>query len=178
MTTITEKRPYVAQVKSIMAFRFLADYEAYDLLEKAELNQYEEGEPIVEEGDVTPYLYGILEGSMGISVRHQEEDRQVYVNTLGAGDVFGEAGIFTSVARTATVTAQSNSLVLAVHRDKLARFLKEHAEAGNKVLLVIIYGLLLKLKATNQELAFERKDDMDQAGVDAMVESMFGAQKA
>jgi len=176
MTTISEKRPYVAKVKGIMAFRFLADYEAYDLLEKAELNQYEEGEPIVEEGDVTPYLYGILEGSMGISVR-QEEDRQVYVNTLGAGDVFGEAGIFTSVPRTATVTAQTNALVLAVHRDKLARFLKDHAEAGNKILLVIIYGLLLKLKAANQELAFERKDDMDHAGVDAMVESMFGAQK-
>ena len=177
MTTITDKRPYVAKVKGIMAFRFLADYEAYDLLEQAELNQYEEGEPIVEEGDVTPYLYGILEGSMGISVR-QEEDRQVYVNTLGAGDVFGEAGIFTSVARTATVTAQSSALVLAVHRDKLARFLKDHPEGGNKILLVIIYGLLLKLKAANQELAFERKDDMDQDGVDAMVESMFGGAKA
>jgi len=177
MTAITEKRPYVAKVKTIMAFRFLADHEAYDLLEGAELGSYEEGEPIVEEGDVSPYLYGILDGTVGVSVR-EAEGRQVYVNTLGSGDIFGEAGIFTSVPRTATVTAQGPSIVLAVHRDKLARFLKDHAEAGNKILLVFIYGLLRKLKVANQELAYERKADIDQEGVDAMVANMFGEPKA
>ncbi len=177
MTLVTDKKPYVAAVKGIMAFRFLADYEAYDLLETSELGRYEEGEPIVEEGDVAPLLYGILEGTVGVSVR-EAEGRQVYVNALGAGDVFGEAGIFTSVRRTATVTAQGPALVLAVHRDKLSRFLKEHPEAGNKILLVIIYGLLRKLKVANQELAYERKSDLDQEGVDAMVASMFGDGKA
>ena len=63
---------------------------------------------------------------------------------------------------------------MRVHRTVLAGFLKRHAEAGNKILLVIIFGLLRKLKLADQELAFERKSDMSQADIDAMVDGLFG----
>jgi CRP/FNR family transcriptional regulator, cyclic AMP receptor protein len=172
MKAISDKASLLAPVRGIVTFRFLDDAETGDLLDHSEAIGFEEGEVIVKEGDVSPYFYGIADGFVSVSVG--EGDEKVYVNSLGAGDVFGEAGIFMSVPRTATVTAQSSAVILRVHRTVLAGFLKRHAEAGNKILLVIIFGLLRKLKVADQELAFERKSDMSQDDIDAMVDGIFG----
>ncbi|MDP3177815.1 MAG: cyclic nucleotide-binding domain-containing protein, partial [Spirochaetaceae bacterium] len=169
MTPILEKTPLIAAVKGILTFRFLSDGEILDLLSIADVLEYEEGEPIVEEGDISYHFFGILDGTVSVNVLH--EDKQVYVCSLGAGDVFGEAGIFMNVKRTASILAQDKTLVLRIHRAELASFLKRHAEAGNKLLLVVIFGLLRKLRQANQELAYERKSDLAQDDVDAMVAS-------
>jgi CRP-like cAMP-binding protein len=172
MKTLSDTRSLIEPVRGIVTFRFLVDDEIVDLLGHAEALELEEGEVIVEEGEVSPYFYGIALGTVSVSVGG--EDKQVYVNSLGAGDVFGEAGIFMSVPRTATVRAQETSVIIRVHRSELAGFLKRHPEAGNKILLVFIYGLLRKLRLADQELAYERKSDMAQEDVDAMVANLFG----
>jgi CRP-like cAMP-binding protein len=174
MKTLSDTSSLMAPVRGIVTFRFLSDPELLDLISHSEALELEEGEVIVEEGELSPYFYGIAEGTVSVSVGGG--DGKVYVNSLGAGDVFGEAGIFMSVPRTATVTAQARTIILRVHRTELAGFLKRHAEAGNKILLVIIFGLLRKLKLADQELAYERKSDMAQEDVDAMVAGLFGSQ--
>jgi CRP/FNR family cyclic AMP-dependent transcriptional regulator len=173
MKKLPKNKDLVGPVRGILAFRFLSDAEAMDLIEVSEILEVEEGESLVTEGETSSHFFGIIEGTLGVSVG-EAEGKQVYVSSLGQGDIFGEAGIFTQVKRTATITAQAGSRVLRIHRDQLAAFLTRHPVAGNKILLVIIYGLLRKLKATNQELAYERKADMSQDDVDAMVSSMFG----
>ena len=172
MKIVSDKSGLVGSVRSIVTFRLLGDEELRDLLGRVDVLELEEGENAVEEGDVSPYFFGIVDGTVGVSVG--TGDKKVYMNSLGPGDVFGEAGIFMSVPRTATVTALSRALVLRVHRSQLASFLKRFPEAGNKILLVFIYGLLRKLKLADQELAYERKDDIDQGDVDAMVAGLLG----
>ena len=172
MNTVTDTASLIAPVRGIVTFRFLSDAELLDLIDHSEALEFEEGETIVEEGDLSPYFFGITEGFVAVSVGNGE--KMAYVNSLGPGDAFGEAGIFMSVPRTATVTAQTRTVILRVHRTALAGFLKRHAEAGNKILLVIIFGLLRKLKLADQELAFERKADMSQTDIDAMVDGLFG----
>ena len=172
MKTLTDTAALIAPTREIVTFRFLSDSELLDLIDHSEVLELEEGELIVEEGELSPYFFGIAEGFVSVSVG--EGDKKVYVNSLGAGDVFGEAGIFMSVPRTATVTAQTRAIIIRIHRTVLAGFLKRHAEAGNKILLVIIFGLLRKLKLADQELAFERKSDMSQDDIDAMVDGLFG----
>jgi CRP-like cAMP-binding protein len=172
MKIVSDKSGLADPVRSIVTFRLLGDAEVRDLLDHVDILELEEGEVVVEEGDVSPYLYGIVEGTVGVSVG--SESKKVYVNSLGAGDVFGEAGIFMSVPRTATVTAQSEATIVRVHRTQLASFLRRYPEAGNKILLVFIYGLLRKLRLADEELAYERKSDLDQGDVDAMVASLLG----
>jgi CRP-like cAMP-binding protein len=172
MKTLNDPAKLLAPVRSIATFRFLRDSEILDLLAHSDALELEEGETIVEEGEVSPYFYGIAEGTVSVSVG--EGEKKVYVNSLGAGDVFGEAGIFMSVPRTATVTAQARSVILRVHRSEFAAFLRRYPEAGNKILLVFIYGLLRKLRLADEELAYERKSDMVQEDVDAMVANLLG----
>jgi len=163
---------WLKAMRSIITFKFLNDEEARALSAQADVIEYEEGEPIVTEGEVSPYFYGIAEGPVSVSVS-ETDGKSVYVSALGPGDVFGEAGIFIKVKRPATVTALGRVVALRFLRGKLISFIRKNPEAGNKIMLVIVYGLLRKLKMVNQELAFERKSDLGQDDIDAMMENLF-----
>ncbi|MGO8694038.1 MAG: cyclic nucleotide-binding domain-containing protein [Rectinemataceae bacterium] len=173
MIAFAEKMQLVEPVRRIVSFRFLTDGELVDLLSVSDILRIEEGEIIVEEGGISPYFYGIVEGTVSITVHESKENKEVYINSLGPGDVFGEAGIFTRIRRTASVTALSSAAVLRIHRKDFVLFLKRHAEAGNKILLSIIFSLLRKLKLANEELAYERKSDISQDEIDTMVDNLF-----
>jgi CRP/FNR family transcriptional regulator, cyclic AMP receptor protein len=175
MTALSEKTPYVKPVSEIVTFRFLSDSEIVDLFASSDLFETDEGEMLIEEGQVSPYLFGIIDGSVSVSVL-ENEGKQVYVTSLGPGDVFGEAGMFMRVKRTATVTALGKVTVIRIHRNALARFLKLHPQAGNKILLTIIFSLLRKLRHANQELAYERKDDIGQDDIDSIVNNLMDEQ--
>jgi hypothetical protein len=59
-------------------------------------------------------------------------------------------------------------------RQELIRFIKKYPTTGNKILMVVIYSLLNKLREANQELAFERRVDVGQADVDSIVNEFTG----
>ena len=158
------------RLKNVISYRFLTDEEAEKLARYAELAVADEGEYVVKEGDVSPWFYGILSGTMSVEV--EQGEGSVYVCALGPGDIFGEAGIFISVPRTAHVLAREGGELVRVKRDDMTRFIRENPLAGNKILMVIIHGLLRKLKAVNHELAFERRADMDQEDIDAMMRNI------
>jgi hypothetical protein len=91
------------------------------------------GTPIVREGDSADAAYIIQSGQCEL---HKDVGGQPrFVRTLGPGDVFGEAAIFGSSQRTATIIAQDEVVVLVVTRDALEReldrshFLRAFVEA-------------------------------------------------
>ncbi len=171
MTSLSEKLPFVHLVHDIVTFRFLGDAEIIDLFTISDIFEAEEDEVLIEEGEISPYLFGIIEGTVSVSVK-ENEGKQVYVTSLGPGDVFGEAGVFSKVRRTARVTALGKTIVIRLHRNGLVHFLRVHPEAGNKILLAIIFSLLRKLRQANQELAYERKEDLGQEDIDSMLQGL------
>jgi CRP/FNR family transcriptional regulator, cyclic AMP receptor protein len=172
MREIPLDEAWIRAMRNIITFRFLDDAEARDLSKVASVMECAEGEIIVQEGEVSPYFYGIAEGPVSVSVA-ETAGKQVFVSALGPGDVFGEAGIFMKVKRTATVSALERVVVIRFHRGDIIRFIRQYPEAGNKIMLVIVFGLLRKLKMVNQELAYERKSDLGQDDIDAMMENLF-----
>jgi len=173
MEILADKSGQTTAIKSLVTFRFLTEPEVERLMASAEVVVFDEGEPVVEEGELSPHFYGILEGTLSIGLSTAEKG-EVYVNSLGPGDVFGEAGMFLQVKRTATVRALGRSVLVRLQRGDFAAFIKENPAAGNKVLLAVIYSLLRKLRVTNEELAFERKSDASQEDVDALMKSLLG----
>jgi len=177
MTELKEKLPWRARVAAVTTFRYLAPAELDFLMERAVIVACKPEEAIVKEDEVSPYFFAILDGTVNVTVDAAALDgslRNVYICTLGPGDVFGEAGIFIKVKRTATVSAADDVTLLRLHRDDMSAFLRAKPSGGNKFLLVVIYSLLRKLRAANQELAYERKSDMDQADVDGLLADMLG----
>ena len=177
MQELSEKTAWRDKAAAITTFKYLSHEELDFLLDKATILRCNKQESIVKEDEISPYFFAILSGTVNVSVDEASLDgslRSVYICTLGAGDVFGEAGIFIKVKRTATVIADDEATLLRLHRDDISAFIRGKPKGGNKLLLVVIYSLLRKLRAANQELAFERKSDMDQSDVDNLLAEMLG----
>jgi CRP-like cAMP-binding protein len=168
-----DKEDYRDRFSEVLLFRALSPEAQAHLYDAAEALFFDGGETIVKEGDRSPSFFAVLEGSVVVEVR--QDDRDVYICTLGRGSVFGEAAMFLKSARTASVRAADPTVVLQIERTVWMEFLRQHPREGNKALLAIVYGLLTKLRSANQELAFERRSDSAQDEVDALVAELAGS---
>jgi CRP-like cAMP-binding protein len=177
MEELTDKAAWRKKSAGIMAFRYLTPLELETIVGMASFLRYGPDELVVGEGELESHFYGILDGTVTVSVRDSSEAgdaKDVYMCSLGPGDAFGEAGLFMNVRRTASVRAAGTVTLIRLNRSDVSAFIRDQSAGGNKLLLVVIFGLLRKLRAANQELAYERKSDLDQADVDALLEDMLG----
>lgn len=167
-----DKDKMLEYLKNIHIFQYLNDLERFDAISMCELVEFEGKERIIAEGEVTPNLFAIIKGVVSVMVR-ESTGKEVYITAIGEGDVFGEAAIFLNVHRTADIYALDKLLAVQIERQKLMAYIKEHPRAGIKILMLIVYSLLKKLRESNQELAYERKTDYNQEEVDAMIKDLF-----
>lgn len=170
-----DKNEFIDQLKKTRILKQLNQTELENVLPISEIYEFEADEEIIKEGELSPYLYSILSGSVSVIVKHQEGDstKDVYISTLSNGEVFGEAGIFLNVKRTAHVITSDSVKLLKIERDDLIGYIKKYPAAGIKILMVIIYSLLAKMKQVNHELAFERKDYSSQGDIDDLIKGFF-----
>lgn len=157
-----------ASLRKSILFKHLDESALNGVLAVSDIVHYKAEDRIISEGEISSYLYTILDGSVSVRVS-ERAGKEVYLGVLGEGDVFGEAGIFMSVKRTAHIVSAESTTLLRISRQGLLELIHKYPSAGVKMLLVIIYGLLRKLRESNQELAFERKDVMKQDEVDDIV---------
>lgn len=160
-------KPYI---KNILPFRFLSEVEMEELIEICSLYNYHEGEEIIHQGDFDQSLFAIAKGSVKVTV--SKDEGEVYICTMGDAEVFGEAGMFMRVERSANVTCVEDSIIFKIERKAMLAFIKKHPHAGNKVFMIMIYSLLRKLKEANRELAYERRTDISQSDIDNLVQDL------
>lgn len=168
---IEERGQFTSQMQKSMVFRYLDEDTLREILTEVDILEYEEGERIITEGEVSPYFYLVLDGCVNVLV-DEGDDSEVFISAIGAGECFGEAGIFVTMKRTAHVVSTEDTKILRMHREKFLHFIQKHPGSGIKMLMVIIYGLLRKLRGVNQELAFERKADFQQDDIDSLVDDI------
>jgi len=72
---------------------------------------------ILRQGDAADRFYLIGEGSVAVTQAPKEGGAEAHLRDLGPGDVFGEIGLLRRSPRTATVTATSPGLLLALEAD-------------------------------------------------------------
>jgi CRP/FNR family cyclic AMP-dependent transcriptional regulator len=169
-----KKEDYSANLAKIAMFKYFTPDAMREIQGKAEILSFSEGEPIIAQGDKNPYFYAVLKGTVNVTVR--EKEKEVFVSTIGEGEVFGEAGIFLNVERTANVVSAADSVIMRISRNNLLSFIKTRPTDGIKLLMIIVYTLLKKLRNADLELAFERKDDSGQDEIDSMVKQIMAEQ--
>jgi CRP/FNR family cyclic AMP-dependent transcriptional regulator len=164
-------KAYYNTVSRIIVFKYLKPDELKKIVSISRFYSYEKDEKIIAKGDLSHNFCAVLAGTVHVVVS-EKATGSVFISSIGEGDVFGEAGIFLNVKRTADVVSADESVILSITREDIIGFIKSRPEAGIKILMLIIYSLLRKLKEANIELAFERKADINQSDIDAMVEEV------
>jgi predicted RND superfamily exporter protein len=103
-------------------FRDMTDYQRRKAILISELNEFESGERLVEQGTVGRSMYLILAGEAEVVRTDDGESRRVAL--LEPGQVFGEIGYIRAIERTADVRATSRVSALRFDYERLEQDLK------------------------------------------------------
>ncbi len=72
------------------------------------------GEPVVRQGEPADKFYVITKGSFAVSQTDEATGETRHLRTIGPDEVFGELGLLNEAPRSATITAESDGVVLAM----------------------------------------------------------------
>jgi hypothetical protein len=140
-------RVAVDPLHGLQPLRGLDRVEAERLLSEATTVQAARGQRIVRQGERGDALYVLLSGVAEVVL---DEDPDVPVAVLGAGDPVGEIGFLTEDPRTANVVARAPCEVLVLSGGFFQRFIAKEPAIAAKVLLNLSRVLAGRLTLTTR----------------------------
>ena len=157
------------RINNVGIFAPLADEETNRIAKAAEVRVFAPEEPIVQIGQKDKSMFIIHRGIVRIQVK--ENGITHIVNTLRAGNFFGEMSLFTGEPRTADVIADTETKVLEIKSHILKPILEKNPELS-KIIAEIIEERRTLLVKTEEETKF--KTDADTKGVMKKMLKFFG----
>jgi ATP-binding cassette, subfamily B, bacterial len=118
-------------VKRIPIFAKLSDAALSSLADKLVVERFGEGSDVVRQGDPGDKLYVIKSGGADVLVNDGHNERRV--NTLQAGDYFGEYALLAKERRSATVKATSPMEVWALSKEEFTALLRKEPALKRQV---------------------------------------------
>ena len=147
----------IQRLMSISALKHFETRNLGKLLRLSKIRQYEDGETIIQEGDMDPWLYFLLSGKIKISKAGHE------IGTIDRkGEIFGEMRIIDSLSRSATVSAVGQTVCMAVDTSAKRRLAAGSTQDERLDFLLLLYRIFaefmsIRLRATNEELIMAKK---------------------
>ena len=151
----------IENIQKLMTIPALKTFEKKSLgrlLRLSKIRQYEDGEVIIREGDLDPWLYFLLSGKIRIS----KENHDIGVIDR-KGEIFGEMRIIDSLSRSASVYAIGRTICLAVDTSAKDRMSGSDANRDETLdFLLLLYRIFaeymsIRLRLTNDELIKAKK---------------------
>ena len=150
----------IENIQKLCAIPALRNFETKSLqklLRLSKVREYEDGELIIEEGALDPWLYFLLSGKIQIS------KEGLAINTLDKkGEIFGEMRIVDSLKRSASVYAVGKTICLAVDTSAKNRISDRDPTDEKLDFLLLLYRIFaeymsVRLRLTNDELITAKK---------------------
>ena len=147
----------IQKLLGISALRNFETKSLQKLLRLSRIREYEDGEVIIQEGALDPWLYFLLSGKIRIS----KEDMEI--NTIDKkGEIFGEMRIIDFMQRSASVVAVGKTICLAVDTSAKNRISAQDPTDEKLDFLLLLYRIFaeymsIRLRATNEELITAKK---------------------
>lgn len=99
----------------------------------AAMRVYEKGDVIVQQGEVAQSLHVLVAGQVKVYMRN-EENREVIINTLSAGEFFGELPMFDQEPRSASVAAIERCHVQTLSYAKFQKILDGSPDIARRIM--------------------------------------------
>jgi len=144
------KHQVVDKLAALARSPLFADFSAAQLRRLApyvEVNRLSAGEVVVEEGEAGSAVFVLGSGSLVV------ERAGVVLTTLTPPGHFGEIAMLRESARTATVRAQEDGWVLALHRSHIDALIQRRPSLGARLGLRMAYALAERVVDLTERLA-------------------------
>ncbi len=132
-------------------FQAMRPVELDEILKFSTERQCPRGAIIVQQGDEGSSMMAVLRGRVRVSVV-SSEGKEITLNMIGAGEVFGEIALLDGKPRSADVTAAEDTLLLVVERRHFLPFLRKNEDLFLR-LLVVLCERLRRTSLALEELA-------------------------
>ena len=119
--------------------RLLSQLESQEMIEFlacCAVQRFAPEETIFSKGDPGDSFYAILRGRVGI-VTISEEGREILLNILDEGNVFGEIAVLDGKERTASAVAMQVTDLVVVGRNEFVSFLESHPKLCIRLMTVL-----------------------------------------
>ena len=124
----------LAALKQIPIFRSYSDKELQPLISSSSVKSIRKNTIVILESDEAQSVYFILQGSMRV-FRENGRGREVTLNELSHGDLFGELAWFSNNARSASVITKKQSKLLVIQAKDFEKFYLQHPEISHAIAL-------------------------------------------
>jgi CRP/FNR family transcriptional regulator, cyclic AMP receptor protein len=147
----------IQKLLGIPALRNFETKSLQKLLRLSKIREYEDGELIIAEGDLDPWLYFLLSGKIRVT------KEGLAINTIDKkGEIFGEMRIVDSMKRSASVNAVGKTICLAVDTSAKNRISDQDPTDEKLDFLLLLYRIFaeymsVRLRLTNEELITAKK---------------------
>ena len=149
-------------IKDNVLFQDLSGRELALVENIVHFRRYHAGETIFRRGDVGAGMYVIVRGRVEIFVSdplaESDENRQVFIAQLVAGDFFGELSLVEENGRrTASALAREDTHLIGFFKPDLLQILERSPSTGIKIVFRLAEVLGARLKETTNKVSELRK---------------------
>jgi CRP/FNR family cyclic AMP-dependent transcriptional regulator len=120
-------------IKDIPYFSELTIEEMQNLVASSQKRRYPRGSIVLHKDDVGDETYLIMIGKVKVIVTHPD-GKEIILNILKSGDLFGEMAVFDHMPRSATVAAEEDSELLIISRENITNLIKRNPQIAFKLL--------------------------------------------
>ncbi len=151
---ISEKEDLIKFLAKVPLFDNLSKNERRNLSNFIHIRKYQNGETVFKKDYPNIVMYVVKEGELTAYIDNSEGEN---VKNIKSTEYFGEVGIFVDKARTATIVAVKNSILLAISKRDMRAFLGEFPKAASKILYKL--GQILSNHLVNSNKAILKKNE-------------------
>jgi len=132
-------------------FRDMSTYQIKKSILLAQMHEFQKDDLIITQGEKTRNMYVVLSGE--VDIVREDAGKELKIQTLGAGEVFGEVAFAGKIERTASVRATGPSEIMSMDSENIRQSLRFYPRIGKKLFENISRILSLRLSQANESLA-------------------------
>lgn len=132
MTATLTLPQIILRLKNIEIFEQLSVAELAAVASVTEEVNFSEGQVVIKEGDPGDTLYLVVEGQVAV-LKKQEDDREIELDQIKAGDYFGEMALFEDIPRTATIQTKESCRMLMLHKQEFKEMVREYPQIALQI---------------------------------------------
>jgi SulP family sulfate permease len=130
--------------------------DAEELTRRCQRVEVEAGDIIVRAGDDADSMLFILDGRVGIMMAN-DDGRSTRLRSLGRYTTIGEMGLVSHAPRSATIQAETSSVLYVLNRHQFEAIKSEHSELSHKLLTYFVSVMAERLSFASRTIAVLRR---------------------
>lgn len=155
----------ISFLRTVILFQEVTEPDLHALWPWLREKRLRAGEVLFRDGDAGAEMFLVRSGTIVVSKPVTGRVEQV-LSRIGPGDFFGEMSLFDRAPRSATIQAETSSLLLGLNGDDLDRLMQANPRAASVFFHRLVQVFIRRLRETTDLVAEVTRWGLESTGLD------------